>query len=142
MLSEEEAHHLVRVRRCGEGDLAEGLLPGWKITLRLFARENAWFGEECSRSAEGREDLFMVLLVALLKGEAFEKLLFRGVNLQVQYYSCMFPEWVLIPFLSHILSMRYLFAGLPVKQRLLAGRLKGFSYQDRCCKFLQDLRQP
>ncbi|HPQ37825.1 MAG TPA: RsmE family RNA methyltransferase [Synergistaceae bacterium] len=88
MLSEEEAHHLVRVRRCGEGDLAEGLLPGWKITLRLFARENAWFGEECSRSAEGREDLFMVLLVALLKGEAFEKMLRQVTELGV---SCIVP---------------------------------------------------
>ncbi len=81
VLSEEEAHHLVRVRRCGEGDLVEGLLPGWKVTLRLFARENAWFGEECSRQAEGGGDLTLVLLVALLKGEAFDKMLRQATEL-------------------------------------------------------------
>ncbi len=81
VLSGEEAHHLVRVRRCGEGDLAEGLLPGWKVTLRLFAKENAWFGEECSRQAEGGGDLALVLLVALLKGDAFEKMLRQATEL-------------------------------------------------------------
>ncbi len=80
-LSGEEAHHLVRVRRCGEGDLVEGLLPGWKVILRLFSEENAWFGEECSRHAEAGGDLFMVLLLALLKGDAFERTLRQATEL-------------------------------------------------------------
>ncbi len=83
VLSHEEAHHLVRVRRCGEGDFAEGLLPGWKIRLRLFCENHQWFGEECARSAEAGKDLFTVLLVALLKGDAFEGMLRQVTELGV-----------------------------------------------------------
>ena len=35
ILDPQESHHLVTVRRCREGDLFEGLLPGRKLLMRL-----------------------------------------------------------------------------------------------------------
>lgn len=68
----EEAHHLIRVRRCYTGSLVEGLLDGEKIALKLECRGESVFAREMSRV---REDVFsprIELLLALLKNDQLD----------------------------------------------------------------------
>ena len=65
----EEAHHLIRVRRCYTGSLVEGLLDGEKIELKLECRGDSVTAREISRV---REDIGLPrveLLLGLLKND-------------------------------------------------------------------------
>lgn len=68
----EEAHHLVRVRRCYSGSLVEGLLNGEKIELRLECEGESVRAREISRSAESSCRPRVVLLLGLLKNDQLD----------------------------------------------------------------------
>lgn len=68
----EEAHHLIRVRRCYTGSLVEGLLDGEKIELKLECRGDSVTAREISRV---REDIGLPrveLLLGLLKNDQLD----------------------------------------------------------------------
>lgn len=72
LVDDEQAHHLERVRRCASGDLAEGLLDGVKVKLRLSFAASGVTAEEVSRSEEDAPAIEITLLLALLKAEQFD----------------------------------------------------------------------
>lgn len=74
-LDQEQAHHLVRVRRCFTGSLAEGLLSGEKIQLRLLCEGEDVFAEELSRTADIAPSIELHLILALLKNDQFDQAL-------------------------------------------------------------------
>ncbi|MFP4481794.1 MAG: RsmE family RNA methyltransferase [Thermovirgaceae bacterium] len=72
ILDEDQAHHLVHVRRCAEGDRVEGLLDDRLFLLRLIVQEGVLCGiVEKELLAETGKTLW--LLLALLKTDAFER---------------------------------------------------------------------
>ncbi|MEG1823364.1 MAG: RsmE family RNA methyltransferase [Cloacibacillus sp.] len=68
----EEAHHLVRVRRCYTGSLVEGLLDGEKIELKLECDGEELYAREISRSREEAFAPKIELLLALLKNDQLD----------------------------------------------------------------------
>ena len=71
-LGEDEAHHLIRVRRCYTGSVAEGLLNGEKITLRLECRGDEVSAKELSRCMEKEAMPRIELLLGLLKNDQMD----------------------------------------------------------------------
>ncbi|MGC9373077.1 MAG: RsmE family RNA methyltransferase [Thermovirgaceae bacterium] len=72
VLDKNQAHHLVHVRRCVEGDLVEGLLDGRRFLLKLAAENGLLCGVlEKELPAGPGQNLW--LLLALLKMDAFER---------------------------------------------------------------------
>ena len=82
ILDPEESHHLVTVRRCREGDLFEGLLPGRKLLMRLELAPGFSKGIVLRETPEERKGKVW-LLAGLLKGEAFDRLLAQTVEVGV-----------------------------------------------------------
>lgn len=79
LLDRPEARHLVSVRRCRNGDLFEGLLPGRILTMRLEISGREARGiviSEALESFSGR----IWLLAAILKGNSFDRLLSQSVE--------------------------------------------------------------
>lgn len=75
LIDREQAHHLIRVRRCSTGSLAEGLAYGEKISLRLSCEGEAVYAEELSRTSEDRPSTELHLLLAILKNDQFDQAL-------------------------------------------------------------------
>ena len=75
LIDREQAHHLVRVRRCGTGSLAEGLAFGEKVSLRLLCEGEQVYAEELSRTTEERPATELHLLLAILKSDQFDQAL-------------------------------------------------------------------
>ncbi len=73
-LATEEGHHLT-VRRCASGERVEGLLPGYRVVLRLERRDDAWYGWEEERHAAEGVAVRMTLLAGVLKEDAWDALL-------------------------------------------------------------------
>jgi len=73
-LAAEEAHHLM-VRRCASGDRVEGLLPGYRVELRLERRGDVWYGWEESRRSDRGSPVRLTLLAGVLKEDAWDALL-------------------------------------------------------------------
>lgn len=79
ILDQEQSRHLIAVRRCRQGDLFEGLLPGRRVLLRLEIEGSGARGVTISESPE--EDAPRIwLLAGLLKNESFERLLSQSVE--------------------------------------------------------------
>ena len=74
-ISAQEAHHLVRVRRCYTGSLAEGLLNGETVTLKLECRGEDVFAHEISRQTEIEFPPKTELLLAVLKNDQMDEAL-------------------------------------------------------------------
>jgi len=74
-----EGHHLISVRRCRDGDLFEGLLPGRKILMRLDLSSEGARGVVVSESPEGSGNEIW-LLAGLLKGDPFDRLVAQSVE--------------------------------------------------------------
>ena len=72
LLNDEQAHHLVRVRRCYTGSFAEGLLRGEKVELKLQCEGEKVYAEEVSRTAEDPAAVELHLLLGLLKNDQFD----------------------------------------------------------------------
>lgn len=75
LISPEEAHHLLRVRRCKEGSLVEGLIPGRRLVLRLDDSPEGLVGTVLEEHAETTGMPRITLCIALLKAESFDLLL-------------------------------------------------------------------
>lgn len=73
LIDQEQAHHLIRVRRCSEGSLAEGLLSGEKVQLRISCEGELVYAEELSREAETAQPIELHLILALLKSDQFDQ---------------------------------------------------------------------
>lgn len=71
-IDEQEARHLIKVRRCYSGSLVEGLLDGQKIQLRLICEGDTVRAEELSRLQEPLPRPEIHLLLALLKTDQFD----------------------------------------------------------------------
>lgn len=84
-LPPEEAHHLVKVLRLGEGSLFEGLTEEGRVFVcRLNRARGEWIGEVVQEVSENRESpLHLHLAPALIKPERFEWILQKGVELGV-----------------------------------------------------------
>ena len=72
LIDEKQAHHLIRVRRCSTGSLAEGLLSGERIELRLLCEDSLVFAEELSRVREEEPTIKLELILALLKNDQLD----------------------------------------------------------------------
>jgi 16S rRNA (uracil1498-N3)-methyltransferase len=72
IIDEQEARHLVKVRRCYNGSLVEGLLGGRKIELKLICDGTSVRAKEVSQSAEPAPYPEVHLLLALLKADQFD----------------------------------------------------------------------
>jgi len=72
VLDKDQAHHLIHVRRCVEGDHVEGLLDGRLFLLKLAVEDGFLCGvlEKELPAGPGKN---LWLLLALLKMEAFER---------------------------------------------------------------------
>ncbi|MDO9509183.1 MAG: RsmE family RNA methyltransferase [Thermovirgaceae bacterium] len=79
ILDQEQGRHLIAVRRCREGDLFEGLLPGKKFTLRLKISGSEARGILVSASPEEASPRIW-LLAGLLKSEPFDRLVAQSVE--------------------------------------------------------------
>ncbi|MCF7936470.1 MAG: 16S rRNA (uracil(1498)-N(3))-methyltransferase [Synergistales bacterium] len=77
-------HHLIDVRRCGDGDAVEGLLPGRLLTLRLEHRADGWYARELRRDPVEGAALSVYLLAALVKTAPFEQMLRQATQLGVR----------------------------------------------------------
>ena len=75
LISEEEAHHLTHVRRCRDGSLVEGLLPGRRLVLRLAEDPRGLLGKVEEEHLETIDLPGITLCIALLKAESFDLLL-------------------------------------------------------------------
>ncbi len=75
LISEEEAHHLLNVRRCAEGSLVEGLLAGRRLRLRLVQEGEGLVGLVEEERVETEDLPEITLCIALLKAESFDLLL-------------------------------------------------------------------
>ncbi|MCF0248347.1 MAG: 16S rRNA (uracil(1498)-N(3))-methyltransferase, partial [Synergistes sp.] len=71
----DEVHHLIRVRRCYNGSLVEGLINGEKISLRLECRGEEVFAREISRTKEEISLPRVELLLGLLKNDQLDEAL-------------------------------------------------------------------
>ena len=71
-LGEVEAHHLIHVRRCYTGSVAEGLLNGEKITLRLECRGDEVTAKELARYREKEARPRIELLLGVLKNDQMD----------------------------------------------------------------------
>ena len=71
-INADEAHHLVRVRRCYTGSLVEGLLNGEKIKLKLECAGDELYAREISRCREEDSLPRTELLLALLKNDQLD----------------------------------------------------------------------
>ncbi len=69
LIDQEQAHHLIRVRRCCTGSLAE------KICLHISCEGELVFAEELSREAETARSIELHLMLALLKSDQFDQAL-------------------------------------------------------------------
>lgn len=79
ILDPKESRHLVSVRRCREGDLFEGLLPGRILLMRLELSSGRSRGIVVGETPERpREEIW--LLVGLLKSDAFDRMLAQTVE--------------------------------------------------------------
>lgn len=72
LISPEEAHHLVTVRRCYTGSLVEGLLDGERVQLKLRCDGDIVTAVEVSRESEPPPQFELHLLMALLKSDQFD----------------------------------------------------------------------
>lgn len=72
LIDAEQAHHLVRVRRCYNGSIVEGLLDGEKLELRLICEGDMVRAAEISREAEAPMSPEIHLLLGLLKNDQFD----------------------------------------------------------------------
>ncbi len=79
----EQARHLLRVRRLHTGALVEGLLPEGKMELRLSVEGDRVLARRIRDLAADRREARVLLCVALLKGEAFDRLLRASAELGV-----------------------------------------------------------
>lgn len=75
LISAEEAHHLTHVRRCRDGSLVEGLLPGRRLVLRLVEDPQGLLGKVEEERTEKADLPEITLCIALLKAESFDLLL-------------------------------------------------------------------
>lgn len=73
IIDQEQAHHLIRVRRCSTGSLAEGLLSGEKVRLRISCEGEFVFAEELSREADTARSTELHLMLAMLKSDQFDQ---------------------------------------------------------------------
>lgn len=71
-LGADEAHHLIHVRRCYTGSVAEGLLNGEKITLRLECRGDEVTAKELARCREKEARPRIELLLGVLKNDQMD----------------------------------------------------------------------
>lgn len=71
-IDSEQAHHLVRVRRCHDGSLVEGLLDGVRIRLKLLFNGEVVTAEEIFRETEAPMRTELHLLLGLLKNDQFD----------------------------------------------------------------------
>ncbi len=74
-IDNEQAHHLVRVRRCNTGSFVEGLLNGVRVKLKLLCYENIVCAEEISRENELLPQTNIHLLLGLLKNDQLNEAL-------------------------------------------------------------------
>ncbi len=88
LIDQEQAHHLIRVRRCCTGSLAEGLLSGEKICLRISCEGELVFAEELSREAKTARSIELHLMLALLKSDQFDQALRFAAETGVRRYTC------------------------------------------------------
>ncbi len=72
LIDKDEAHHLVKVRRCYSGAVVEGLLNGEKISLRLICDGDTLRAQEISRTLELPVYPEIHLLLAVLKNEQMD----------------------------------------------------------------------
>ncbi|MDO5563196.1 MAG: RsmE family RNA methyltransferase [Synergistaceae bacterium] len=72
LIDTKQAHHLVKVRRCYNGSLVEGLLDGEKLELRLICDGESVRAEELSRKPETPSGVEIHLLLAVLKNDQFD----------------------------------------------------------------------
>jgi 16S rRNA (uracil1498-N3)-methyltransferase len=72
LIDAEQAHHLVRVRRCCNGSLVEGLLDGEKIELKLIYEGDFLRAAEVSRETELPMYPEIHLLLGVLKNDQFD----------------------------------------------------------------------
>ncbi len=85
LLPSDEAHHLVKVRRCSEGELFLGFHPesGW-LRCRLEREAGQWYGLVLEELDENRESPLQVTLgQALIKKDRFEWVVQKAVELGV-----------------------------------------------------------
>jgi len=84
ILSKDESHHLVHVRRCRIGDEFEGLLEGCKLMLIIKGYEDGKvIAEETKRLPPSEMKMRTVLLTALVKSGTFEDILNHATELGV-----------------------------------------------------------
>lgn len=74
-IDKDQAHYLIRVRRCCTGSLAEGLQSGEKVRLRITCDGETVFAEELSRIVEEAPTFELHLILALLKSDQFDSAL-------------------------------------------------------------------
>ncbi len=79
LLDRTESRHLVSVRRCRNGDLFEGLLPGKKLTMRLEISGREARGIVISEEVEPVRGIIW-LMAAILKSDPFDRLLSQSVE--------------------------------------------------------------
>ncbi len=79
LLDRTESRHLVSVRRCRNGDLFEGLLPGKKLTMRLEISGREARGIVISEEVEPVRGSIW-LMAAILKSDPFDRLLSQSVE--------------------------------------------------------------
>jgi len=79
LLDRTESRHLVSVRRCRNGDLFEGLLPGKKLTMRLEISGREARGIVISEEVEPVRGSIW-LMAAILKRDPFDRLLSQSVE--------------------------------------------------------------
>lgn len=84
-LADDEAHHLVRVRRFSEGDLFEATDGKGRRCLCRLQRDGAiWFGKVLEEVESHSESPFRIVLAqALLKSDKFEWVLQKATELGV-----------------------------------------------------------
>ena len=80
-----QAHHLVKVRRCYNGSLVEGLADGEKLELRLVCDGASVCAEEISRRPEAPAGVELHLLLAMLKNDQFDDALRFAAETGVSY---------------------------------------------------------
>lgn len=82
-IDEEQARHLVTVRRCYHGSLVEGLLDGQKVELKLLCEGKDVSAIELSRTDEPEPYPKITLILALLKADQFDLALRMSAELGV-----------------------------------------------------------
>lgn len=72
LIDAQQAHHLVKVRRCYNGSFVEGLIDGEKVELRLLCTGDSVYAAEISREKEQPPYPELHLLLGLLKNDQFD----------------------------------------------------------------------